>query len=298
MGEQDLSPESLTDLLAQTSRTFALAIPLLPEPTRRTVSLSYLLFRIADTLEDAATWSPSERVAALESYAALVAKPDPANARRLCAAWLDAKPTTHAGYLHLLAKTEAVLGSLDGLAPAMADIVRAHVTRTALGMRDIVAARGQTDTFALTTLDELRSYCYVVAGIVGELLTETFVHDCPLLGVLRGELESHARQFGEALQLVNILKDEHEDAREGRIFLPASVPRAQVYLLAQEDLRHAALYKAALVRGGAPRGIVAFVTLPYNLASMTLAALEKNGPGAKVPRDQVMEMFAREGGLS
>jgi phytoene/squalene synthetase len=32
---------------------FALAIPLLPEPTRNRVGIAYLLFRIADTFEDA-----------------------------------------------------------------------------------------------------------------------------------------------------------------------------------------------------------------------------------------------------
>ncbi len=42
---------NLDDLLFKTSRTFALAIPLLPEPTGRAVSVAYLLFRIADTLK-------------------------------------------------------------------------------------------------------------------------------------------------------------------------------------------------------------------------------------------------------
>ena len=38
-------------LLQATSRTFALTIPLLHEPTRREVTVAYLLFRVADTLE-------------------------------------------------------------------------------------------------------------------------------------------------------------------------------------------------------------------------------------------------------
>ena len=40
---------TLEDLLEKTSRTFALAIPVLPEPTRRQVMIAYLRFRIADT---------------------------------------------------------------------------------------------------------------------------------------------------------------------------------------------------------------------------------------------------------
>src|SRR5580658_3414801 len=46
-------------LLLHTSRTFALAIPQLPEPLRREVGVAYLLFRIADTFEDATRWPRS-----------------------------------------------------------------------------------------------------------------------------------------------------------------------------------------------------------------------------------------------
>ena len=42
-------PADIDRLLVRTSRTFALAIPLLPEPLRREVGVAYLLFRIADT---------------------------------------------------------------------------------------------------------------------------------------------------------------------------------------------------------------------------------------------------------
>jgi len=48
--------KDLRDLFQKTSRTFALSIPVLPEPKNREVMIAYLLFRIADTLEDAAHW--------------------------------------------------------------------------------------------------------------------------------------------------------------------------------------------------------------------------------------------------
>ena len=64
LDNQDL----LQDLLVKTSRTFALAIPLLPEPTRREVTVAYLLFRIADTFEDASVeWDkPAQKRALFE----------------------------------------------------------------------------------------------------------------------------------------------------------------------------------------------------------------------------------------
>ncbi len=64
-------PPDLKELLEKTSRTFALSIPVLPEPTRRQVMIAYLLFRIADTFEDAAHWPPERRRGALGQFEAL-----------------------------------------------------------------------------------------------------------------------------------------------------------------------------------------------------------------------------------
>src|SRR5689334_17029718 len=62
-------------LLILTSRTFALAIPELPEPLRREVGIAYLLFRIADTFEDATRWPRAERLAGLAAFDKLLAAP-------------------------------------------------------------------------------------------------------------------------------------------------------------------------------------------------------------------------------
>ena len=72
----------LADLLEKTSRTFALSIPVLPEPTRREVMIAYLLFRIADTFEDAAHWEPEARIAALSDFNRLLRSPCPARRPR------------------------------------------------------------------------------------------------------------------------------------------------------------------------------------------------------------------------
>src|SRR6202041_1566003 len=94
----------------QTSRTFALAIPLLPEPTRTTVKLSYLLFRIADTLEDAEACPRAHRVQALSDFCELLANPSHAAARKLSRRWLaDPAPTANAHYMRLLTEMPQVL---------------------------------------------------------------------------------------------------------------------------------------------------------------------------------------------
>src|SRR5262249_50075119 len=95
----------LDRLLEGSSRTFALSIPLLPEPTRRQVGIAYLLFRIADTFEDAAVWPAERRIAALAEFRALLDSPERGTAEAAVRRWMDGPPTAHAGYRTLLAET-------------------------------------------------------------------------------------------------------------------------------------------------------------------------------------------------
>ncbi|MCU0951407.1 MAG: presqualene diphosphate synthase HpnD [Burkholderiaceae bacterium] len=59
----------------------------------------------------------------------------------------------------------------------------------------------------------LKRYCHLVAGVVGELSAGIF-------GASDERTYEYARQMGLALQLVNILRDVGEDARRGRVYLP------------------------------------------------------------------------------
>lgn len=291
----------LPGLLERTSRTFALSIPRLPEPTRLAVTLAYLLFRIADTFEDAAVWPRADRSAALTDFLALLSDPAlatdgraPPRAAALARAWADARPSEHDGYLDLVAATADVLDALSALPVSARAIVIHHARRTAEGMRGFVERSDERGSLRLATLRELREYCYVVAGIVGELLTDLFVNDAPALATpaVEAPLRDGARDFGEGLQLVNILKDADDDARDGRTYLPPDVDRGAVLALARADLAEATRYVHTLQRGGAPRGFVEFTALPVLLAEETVALLEAEGPGAKLPRGRVMQLVS------
>lgn len=284
----------LDDLLLKTSRTFALAIPLLPEPTRRAVSVAYLLFRVADTFEDSTAWAREARLEALETFVELfelTPRQRTAEAKRLAAAWLERPPIAHEGYLELLGELPAVLAQLDELAPAVKQLVVKHTVRTTEGMASVVARADERGNLRLGSVRELKDYCYIVAGIVGELLTEIFLHDSPSLAAQQRELERRMRSFGEGLQLVNILKDAGDDAVDGRVYLPVSVPRAELFALARADLEAANRYVQALQRGGAPRGFLAFTGLSLVLAFAALDRIEADGAGAKVSRQDVMQLF-------
>jgi farnesyl-diphosphate farnesyltransferase len=290
----------IDDLLERTSRTFALAIPLLPMPTRRAVGLGYLLFRVADTFEDAFAWDASSRVRALHGFVALFGadgRLDERGARDHAKSWLEGPagpPTEHEGYRALLRALPEVFAAVNALPREVALILTAHVERTARGMARIIE-HAQNGLVRLESLSALRDYCYVVAGIVGELLTALFVHDhpTPFDASTTEVLRSTERAFGEGLQLVNILKDENGDALEGRTFLPSSVARGDVIALARRDLVDAERYVAALRQARVHPGVVAFTALPLELAAANLDLLERNGAGAKLERSFVASVLAR-----
>jgi farnesyl-diphosphate farnesyltransferase len=279
-------------LLQKTSRTFALAIPLLPEPTRLQVGIAYLLFRIADTFEDAELWPRATKLEALASFDRLLRQPAPDEARRDAERWLAEPPCANAGYLELLRETPAVLGAFWQLDEGPRQLIGEHTRRTVEGMARFVRRATAEGVLELADLDDLRAYCYVVAGIVGEMLTELFLFGRKTLAPVRGFLRERSARFGEALQLVNIVKDSLADAGQGRRFLPPGGSLAEVIALARQDLQVAMRYTLSLQRAGAPRGIVAFVALPVRLAQATLDVVEQRGAGVKLSRPDVARIVA------
>jgi farnesyl-diphosphate farnesyltransferase len=288
-----LSDGDLDRLLERTSRTFALAIPQLPPPTRRQVTLAYLLFRIADTFEDSECWDRARRLAALAELSHLLDEPRPRETRRAVAEWLNDPPSEHPGYRELVEETPRVLAAYFDLDPEARRQIGEHTARTAAGMSSFVLRASAEGRLELRNLSDLRAYCYAVAGIVGEMLTELYLLGRPGLRRIASFLRERAALFGEGLQLVNILKDSAGDATAGRSYLPAGCDRAEVFALARRDLEEAARYTLALQEAAAPRGVVAFNALPILLARATLERVERHGPGAKITRSAVFALVAR-----
>lgn len=281
----------IDELLAKTSRTFAITIPVLPMPTRDEVGIAYLLFRIIDTFEDSTRWAPDARIEAIRQFVELLDLPDPARARKFALECTAVPPVDHAGYLQLLGEIPFVLSQLERLSELSRHLIRAHVRRSAEGMMEVVSRAGPDRLLELSTIDELRRYCYVVAGIVGEMLTELYLLNRPSLTPAADYLRVRSRFFGEGLQLVNILKDAQTDAREGRIYIPAA-RRAEVEELAHADLISAGEYTLAVQRQGGERGLVAFDALLVRLAIGTLAAIRNRRPGGKLSRTEVFGIVA------
>lgn len=76
--------------------------------------------------------------------------------------------------------------------------------------------------------DELSSYCYRVASVVGLMMTRILELHNPVG-------EKHAIELGIAMQLTNILRDIGEDYQRDRIYLPAN--EMSQFGLTEDDIR-------------------------------------------------------------
>ena len=202
-------------ILPHVSRTFALTIPQLPMPLRTAVTNAYLLCRIADTIEDEPALSPTESRVFLQRFTAVVRGPEAAGplarevVRRLSERTLPAER-------ELVSGMERVVEVTAGLGAERPAIQRC-IELMGHGMHHFQ----QTASLAgLARSSDLDSYCYYVAGVVGEMLTELFSCHSPAVAAQRNALQELSTSFAEGLQLTNIIKDFWEDRSRGACWFP------------------------------------------------------------------------------
>ncbi len=209
-------------VLPLVSRTFALNIRLLEGGMREAVRTAYLLCRAADAVEDSWPGSASEVSGRFDQLLASLDSDSDAAAELATAA---AGMAGGRQDLALVAKLPVLLRVLEQLPPPQADAVRTGVRTLSRGMQryTVRAIERGAHVPHLDSEQELHDYCYVVAGCVGEMLSQLFMLDSRL-----ADDAAHAARLslspvvGEALQLTNILLDWPSDARRGRCYLPAS----------------------------------------------------------------------------
>jgi farnesyl-diphosphate farnesyltransferase len=205
-------------ILPHVSRTFALTIPQLPPGLRSAVTNAYLLCRIADTIEDEPEVSAAETFLFLDRFVAVVAGQESATAlarevvERLSARTLPAERELVSNMERVVAVT-ATLGEQRGPIQRCIELMCDGMHR----FQRTASLRG------LSRSADLDSYCYYVAGVVGQMLTELFCLYSPAIATQREPLRDLAPSFAQGLQMTNILKDLWEDRSRGACWLPQEI---------------------------------------------------------------------------
>ena len=206
-------------ILNHVSRTFALTIPQLPDQLRVAVGNAYLLCRIADTIEDTPAVEADSKAAFADRFIAVIkGQEDPDSFARDLGNLLPA--STDEGERGLVANTARVIRVTHSLGAAQRQAIERCVRIMSSGMIEFQRNAGID---GLKNIAEMDRYCYYVAGVVGEMLTEIFCDYSGEIGARREELMRLSISFGQGLQMTNILKDTWEDRQRGACWLPRDV---------------------------------------------------------------------------
>lgn len=296
------------NILQGVSRTFALTIPQLPTGLRDVVGNAYLLCRIADTIEDDKDLPIDEQTFFSELFINVVKGEADAEsfAEQLHPKLSD---TASKDEKDLILHTDRVIrithsfnqrqrAALERCVKIMADgMVRYQEAESLEGLKDQPA------------MDE---YCYFVAGVVGEMLTELFCDYSDEINQHYDDLMSLSVSFGQGLQMTNILKDIWDDHSRGACWLPAELFRqhdfslinmqagqnhpgfnasmGELIGLARHHLENALRY-TLLIPSNEP-GIRKFCLWALGMAVLTLRKLDKHrnftdGSQVKISRNSV-----------
>lgn len=206
-------------ILQDVSRTFALTIPQLPENLSPAVANAYLLCRIADTIEDDPSLDAAQKRHFTESFVQVIAGGLAARSFAdelhplLSDSMLDAEKD-------LIDNTERVIRITHEFTPRKRAALERCVRVMSRGMADFQ----QNKTLGgLADMAHMDRYCYYVAGVVGEMLTELFCDYSDEIEAQHSDLQKLSVSFGQGLQMTNILKDVWEDRRRGACWLPREV---------------------------------------------------------------------------
>jgi len=206
-------------ILQGVSRTFALTIPQMPGALELVTGNAYLLCRITDTIEDDVSLSTAQKHLYIEQFLEVIAGRKSAQQFAQMLLPLLGKECPQAEQ-DLILHTERVIRVTHSFTTVQQEILLRCVTVMAGGMAHFQA---EETPFGLADMSQLNSYCYHVAGVVGEMLTSLFCDYSDEMAAHQQELMQLSVHFGQGLQMTNILKDVREDMSRGVNWLPRDV---------------------------------------------------------------------------
>lgn len=206
-------------MLEEVSRTFALTIPVLPPKLLHAVGNAYLLCRIADTIEDEPALNLEQKKEISENLVETLKGSIGAETLTNKLKHLLSTATSQGEY-ELISEIPRVIRIFQELSPPQRQAIERCVKIMSSGMMEFQV---QSVNRGLKDLPSLDKYCYYVAGVVGEMLTDLFCDYSPEINKNRSQLMSLSVSFGQGLQMTNILKDIWEDWQRGSCWLPRDV---------------------------------------------------------------------------
>ncbi|MFC4994095.1 phytoene/squalene synthase family protein [Rubritalea tangerina] len=210
-------------VLKGVSRSFYLTIRLLPRLMREPVSLGYLLARASDTIADTEQVPAGLREACLAKFTpALKDKEVREELIELIRTSFIEYQTNDKERL-LLERLDDVFHWYDCIIEWAWDAIAVVLDHICKGQMHDIRHFAVNRHASLEDAKALETYCYQVAGSVGEFWSEVgYQSNHRFSRMERALLDEAGGEYGIGLQLVNILRDLPEDYANGRCYLPVA----------------------------------------------------------------------------
>lgn len=225
----------LNTLLKNTSRSLYLSAKILPLSMRPAFGVAYLLCRYADTIADTEVLPISKRLDWIQQFPQIVrthARDKQADLMR------DLTGTSENPYeTQLISHLTDCLDALNQIPTEQKQFIYEVVQAVCDGMcLDLTTFPNQKGAapVALQTLAELTHYCRLMGGKPG-LFWSQLIYHTHAIKMPQADFYELGQHIGDALQIVNILRDLPKDLQFGRCYFPQEQ-------LAQEDMSIASLF--------------------------------------------------------
>lgn len=225
----------LNTLLKHTSRSLYLSVKVLPKKIRPAFGLAYLLCRYADTIADTSVLPAEQRVYWIQQFPLIVRSKDINRQAELSTALSgnSNNPYETALINHLA----DCLTALSKIPPADQEFIYDVVEAVCEGMKiDLMTFpnTSQANPQAFLLDSDLTHYCRLMGGKPG-LFWSQLIYHAVRVNRPQAIFYNLGQQVGDALQIVNILRDLPQDIKQGRCYFPLT--DLEKYNLKPADLK-------------------------------------------------------------
>lgn len=207
-------------LLKHTSRSLYLSVQALPRAMRPAFSVAYLLCRYADTIADTHLLPAERRLYWIERFPGMIHSQNPQEATQLAREISGGSENPYEEQLikHLI----PCLNWFNQIPAPQQTIIMEVVQAVCEGMRmdlSTFPTREGAAPIALKTPDELEHYCRLMGGMPG-LFWSKLIYHTQRVAMPEEQFYELGQHVGDALQIVNILRDLPKDLPMGRCYFP------------------------------------------------------------------------------
>ena len=207
-------------LLKHTSRSLYLSARILPHTIQDAFGIAYLLCRYADSIADTPLLPPGRRLYWISKYPQMIASPQPQEQQLLVQEICGASDNPYEK--ELLKNLPLCLQGFQRLPADQKQAVLTVARHVCEGMKmdlKTFPAEDCGELSALHTDKDLQHYCHLMGGAPG-VFWSTLIAQTVSLPIPPERLLQLGKDIGDALQIVNILRDLPKDLRIGRCYFP------------------------------------------------------------------------------